>query len=131
MQPQTLKHGIACKWGISRQKIQAAKSIIPGVFCSVGCFLAANEPSALGRATQALQGLQQSTLSISSKAGQPQQLPKCMSQSVVQTMSYAHAAIAYQAIAACNTAGADLHLMHMPCMQAPSGRSYCVYVCAW
>ena len=59
---------------------------IPGVFCSVGCFLATNEPSALGRATQALQRLQQSTLSISIKAGQPQQPPECMSQSVVQTM---------------------------------------------
>ena len=73
--------------GSNRQKTQAAKRMIPGVLCSVGCFLAANEPSALGRATQAFQRLQQSTFSISSEAGQPQQPPRYLSQSVVQTMN--------------------------------------------
>ncbi len=87
MQLQTPKYRLACKWGINRQEIQVAKRMIPGVLCSVGCLLAANESPALGRATQALQRLQQVTFGINSEAGQTQGPPKCMSQSVVQKMS--------------------------------------------
>jgi len=81
---QLLLHSLAWKWDINRQKIHAAKSMIPGVLCSVGCFLATNESSALGRATQALQRLRQSTFSISSEVGQTQGPPQCMSQHIVQ-----------------------------------------------